>query len=223
MIDWRKWWPRKDDRDQETYMTTVSASRVSGHVNLFDSEHKHQAFIALRIMTANRERSLSRDWVYSDKELVEVYMSESQWATMISSLNSGSGTPATLQHFMHERVEQPPEPEQRVDLFAGEMAQTLSKVIDRIDEMSKGRLTKAQLQELAMMKQDIKSNMPFVANKFDEHMEKRVERAKADVEAYMNNAVSRVGLAALAAKDDGLKFLEGDDQTTVCSRGTEGG
>ena len=208
MIDWKKWWPEREGKNQKRHMVTVAASRVSGHANLFDSEHKHQAFIALRISTAERERNLSRDWIYSDKEICEVYMSQAQWATMISSLSSGSGIPATLQHILQERVEQPPEPEARVDLFSGEMAKTLSGVIGRIDEMAKGRLTKAQLSELAMMKQDIKSNLPFVASQFDEHMENRVERAKADVEAHMNNAISRVGLAAIAQSENLVRMLE---------------
>lgn len=47
---------------------------------------------------------------------------------------------------------------------------------------------------------DIEQNIPFVAKSFDEHMEQRVEKAKSEIAAHMQNAISRAGLAALEAE-----------------------
>lgn len=217
MIDWKKWWRYQNDshtplhmdhvREQEPYMVTVQASRVQGDASLFDSEHKHQGFIQLRIHSAYRDRGLGRDWIHSDKEIIEVSMSEAQWAAMISTLNYGSGVPATLNHIFHEGVEQPSAPDTRTEKYHSEFMQRMQAAIDKIDAMSNGKLTKAQKTELAMIRQEITANMPFMARQFDEHMETRVERAKSDIEAHMQNAVQRVGFAALAQSEKLVALL----------------
>jgi len=82
-----------DIKEGEPYMGTVQISRVSGHVALFDSEAKHQHFIALRINHADRRRSLSQDWIHSKGQVVEVYMTEAQFAaTLLGSVYLPSAT-----------------------------------------------------------------------------------------------------------------------------------
>jgi hypothetical protein len=220
-IDWDKWWPhwktpRKSsmhdsETEQAPYMVTVQASHVSGDAALFDSEHRHQGFVALRIHSASRDRGLGRDWIHADRELIEVNMSHAQWAAMISTQNSGSGVPATLQHILHERVE-PPKVDRRTEKYGHEMLAMVQGAVDRIDELSQTKMTKAQQSELAMIRCDITSSISFVADSFDEHMETRVERAKSDIEAHMNAAVQRVGLAALGSSERLAKLLEGEKQ-----------
>ena len=218
MIDWKKWWPGPSAGGRlgvmagevvecEPYMVTVAANHVSGDAALFDSEHRHSGFVALRIYAAERERGLSRDWIRGRGELIEVCMSHAQWAAMISTPNSGNGVPATLQHIFHEKVEQP-EVDKRTEKYGKELLETLRGAVVRIDAMSKGKLTKAQIRELAMIRQDIMSNVPFVAASFDEHMETRVQKAKSDIEANMNAAVQRVGMAALAQSGRLVELLE---------------
>lgn len=222
MIEWSKWWSklgvsgrernsRMDEPvEQKPYMTVVRASRVSGQSALFDSEHVHSHYIQLRISSAYRERGLSKDWIYEDKEIIEVSMSEAQWAAMISSLNFGSGVPATLNHVFHERVEQPVRAESRTEKFGSELVARLERALQRLDDLEKTKLSKSQISEIAMIRQEIKSNMPFVAASFDEHMETRVEKAKSDIEAHMNAAVQRAGFAALASAERLTKLLESD-------------
>lgn len=218
-VDWKKWWPDwaakrasfdGEEIEQAPYMVTVQASHVTGDAALFDSEHRHQGFVALRIHTASRTRNLSRDWIYADKEILEVHMSHAQWAAMISTPNSGTGTPATLQHIFHERVEQPPV-DNRTAHYGPELVAMLEKAIKRLDALSGTKLTKAQKEAIRMVKQDIQSNIPFVANSFDEHMEGRTQKARSDIEAHMNAAVQRVGFAALAQSERLVGLLEKKD------------
>jgi hypothetical protein len=217
-IDWKKWWPswgesRVDDFhgelvESEPYMVTVQASHVSGDAALFDSEHRHSGFVALRIHSAERQRGLSRDWIHARKELIEVHMSHAQWAAMISTPNSGTGTPGTLCHVFQQRVEQP-QPDRRTEKFGPELMARLDRALAKIDALMEEKMTKAQKAELAMVRQEIVSNMPFVANQFEEHMETRVQKARSDIEAHMQASVQRVGLAALAQSERLAKLLEG--------------
>lgn len=192
---------KRTGSEQKRYMGVIGACRVSGHVNLFDSEHKHQGFVTIRIGTAARSRQYGRDWIKKDTQLIEVHLSESQWATFVTAMNYGDGVPCTLSWIMGENIEQPEAPEQRTKLFKDDFLKTIQNAVDRIDGMlSESKLTKAQQNELRMIRQEIVSNAPFMEKQFSEHMEDRVERAKADVEAYMNVAVQRAGLAALLSE-----------------------
>ena len=219
MIDWKKWWPRFGENHQsmmadeptecEPYMVTVAANHVSGNVALFDSEHKHIGFVALRIYSAERSRGNGRDWVRGNRELIEVLMSHAQWAAMISTPNSGNGVPGTLQHILHENVEQP-SVDRRTEKYGPELVGMLSRAIERLDAMKCGKLTKAQQDELSMIRQEIAANMPFIAKQFDEHMETRTEKAKSDIAAHMNASIQRVGMAALAQSQRLVGLLEKD-------------
>jgi len=211
-VEWAKWWRgtshggRRDiqETEQAPYMGTVQVSRVSsgppGGV-LFDSEHGHQHFIQLRINSAYRVRSLSHDWVHQDKELVEVSMTEAQWASMISTLNHGSGTPCTLGHILQQQPPiKPTLADDRTSLFAGELNDTQTRILGRLDELMQGRLTKAQKHELDVIKSHVAGNAKFVAESFDKHMEHRKAKFQAEAEATMNATIARLGREALAQR-----------------------
>lgn len=196
--------------EEEPYMVMVGAQRRQGDTVLFDSEHRHQNYIALTIVQASRERGLSRDWIFGGKEIIEVAMSEAQWASMISSLNFGSGVPGTLQRLQGERIPQPKLPAPRTDEFSKEIVTAITDVLDRLNELKKGKHTKATMHELDVITSHLKANIPFVAESFDKHMEDRVEKAKVEIEAHMVATVQRAGLDALLtqAQDRQDKLLD---------------
>jgi hypothetical protein len=203
-VDWTKWWRERPGRDTEQapYMTVVQASRVScggaGAV-LFDSEVRHRHLISLTIRSAYRDRHLSTDWIHQDKDLIEVYMTESQWAALISTLNHGSGTPATLRHIMHQPPAVQPElPEDRTRLFEGEVKETLLGLVQELAAITdEHKTTKRVEHAIKVVKDKLASNVNFVGNRMVEHMEERKARTKAEIEAHMNAAIARAGAEAL--------------------------
>lgn len=199
-------------REKEPYMVMVGAYRIQGNKVLFDSEHRHQNYISLRIVQASRERSLSRDWIYGEKELIEVNMSEAQWASMISSLNFGSGVPATLFRLQGQSIPQPKMAEARTDEFSKEIVSAITDVVGRLDELKKGKHSKSTIQELEVIISHLKSNIPFVAESFDKHMEDRVEKAKVDIEAHMVATVQRAGLDSLLTQAQALTQIGRDEE-----------
>src|SRR5437868_8231795 len=92
--------PTQTERgEQHPAFGMIGASRVShsppGAV-LFDSDVQHQHYVVVRVRTAARRRDLNRDYLYADQQIVEVAMSEAQWASFVSSMNTGDGVPCTL-------------------------------------------------------------------------------------------------------------------------------
>ena len=82
----------------------IGVGRVSGHTRLFGSDFTHHNYISLRISTAKTIESYGvKTSVHSDEQIVEVCLSEVQFARMITSLNMGEGTPCTLEY-----VQMPP-------------------------------------------------------------------------------------------------------------------
>lgn len=188
----------------------IGASRVQGRVVLFGSELQHHGYISVRISKAVKHRSLSTDWYHSKGEIIEVLLSEAQWATFVSAMNVGDGVPCTLSHLNRQSVPQISEPEEtHHDVFAREVETKLAEVAKRLvslaNALPEGPLPKTKVADLAKSLTNIagnlKSNTHFVAEQFQEHMENVTEKAKIEVNAFVTQAVTRAGLAAIAGKD----------------------
>jgi hypothetical protein len=183
----------------------ISASRVSGNRELYQSEFSHQHFISITLRHSELHRSLSRDWPFTRKEVVQVDMSESQWATFISSLNSGSGTPCTLSSIQEERVPPIKRVTSTTDKFREESRVTLQQSLVRLERLKmmieEAKLTKSRqselLSEVGQIKRSLTSSIEFVASQFDEHVEETKEKAKVELEAYLSNHIHQVGLEQL--------------------------
>src|SRR3546814_14202860 len=62
----------------------IAASRVrcAGGEILYGSDFPHQNFVSIRICRSSLNRDLSNDWHYGKDQMMEVNMSEAQWATL---------------------------------------------------------------------------------------------------------------------------------------------
>jgi hypothetical protein len=183
----------------------IGAFRVSGGAHLYGSDFNHHAFMMVRICMSSHRRSLSQDWHYGEQEIIEVAMSEAQWATFVSAPNIGSGVPCTIRSRDGKYVADMPPPEDRTKQFADEAKKTLAASIQEIksaiayiDDMKLPKKTAEQIKgRLNHALTHLNSNVPFVAQSFGEHMENTVEKAKCEVHGYMTNVLQRSGLAAV--------------------------
>jgi hypothetical protein len=199
---------KSDDRGEQynhPAFGQIGASRVTGHSSLYDSDFDHNAFITITIRRSTLNRNLGRDWHFGHGELIEVALSEAQWATFVSSPNQGTGVPCTIQHIQGERMPGIPMAD-RVPQFEKEMKETLSDSLRHLNELQaevealglSAKKTDKLLGTLRMARMQIESNAPFVESQFGDHMEKTVEKAKAEVHGYMTNVINRAGLAAIS-------------------------
>jgi len=183
----------------------ICASRVSGHAVLYGSEFNHQHYVCIRIKTSAHVRSLSNYWHHGQRELIEVCMSEAQWASFVSSMNVGDGPCCTLHHFNGELVPQPPEPKQTTAHFRKEIAQvyvevqaTLSAIADELGEAIGKRRSEELQKRVRTAAHRIVGSAGFGADQFDEHMESTDEKAKIEANAVVEAAVRRAGLQSIA-------------------------
>lgn len=197
----------KVTRHRHPAFAQIGVSRVSGgHTALYGSDFNHNAYMTIRISRSELNRDLSHDWPFEREQVIEVALSEAQWATFVSSPNMGSGVQCTLQYLQGEMIPGLPDPVSRSEQFAGEAKERLDRATRRLDQMldeidalglPKGKAEKLR-SEVRMARQDLASNLPFVAKSFAEHTERVTEHAKAEIHGYMTGVLMRTGVKALS-------------------------
>lgn len=196
----------------------IGANRVSGGTTLFGSDFVHQHFVTITVRHAKFRRDLSRDWHHGTNEIVEVALSEAQWATFVSSMNVGDGVPCTLERIGREFIPSIPLRKQE-DAHRAEFADDLKNATALVDaaigdiEGEIGAAVSATkrgkiLARLLLLRRKLSDSMPFVAQSFAKHMEVTVEKAKVEVNAYIQQSVMRAGLDALGARATAPLLLE---------------
>ncbi len=196
-----------------------SASRVSvggRGVTLYGSEFPHHSYIALTLTTSTQRRDLSRDWYHNDQHIVKFALSESQWATFVSSLNVGGGVPATLEWLTGQgQLPELPPIDRRSD-YAGDLKNYVKDAVDELKSFEaeidalglSQKKTKALKDKLLRSRRLLDSTIPFVESSFNEHMEEVVEKSKQEVHGYIQNAVNRAGIQAIAENSAKVLSLE---------------
>jgi len=188
-------------------------SRVSGgRSNLYGSSIEHQHYIELTIGHSSHIRHLSYDRYHPREEIVQVAMSENQFAELITSLNSGSGVPCTIQSTenCHDVPQAPPlsKRQQINDEFDKTMKNAalsldiaLSTVSMLLTKKSAGKKDLESVHNLiSHAHMQLASNASFVHKQFDESCDKTVTEAKAEVEAAFLHLIGRLGGEALQDK-----------------------
>ena len=208
-----------ENKEKHPSYGMISVSRVSGsgETSLFGSSIKHRNTIVLSIGTGMVSRELNTEWYFKDKEIIEVEMSLSQWADLISSMNIGNGNPCTIR-WNGERIEECPYDSKRIK-FEQELKETMNETNDDLNTAinsvielldSKKTVTKKDKEEILIAlksaQQNLNENTPFIYKQFNEQMDKTVQEAKGEVEAFTQNKIQSIALSAIAEKQN--KFEE---------------
>lgn len=201
----------------------IGASRVSGGKRLYGSEFQHQNYVCIRIHPSEMHRTLSNEWAFARNiPYIEVALSEAQWATFVSSMNVGHGVQCTLQYKDGQSIPQLPDPKPQREHFKEDVKTAFEKGLGRLDEtkamiegMKISQKAKDELvKQLGLVAQAMTSNLPFVLDQFDQHMETTVEKAKVEINAYATGAIMRAGIKALGGENGEVPLLtlkENDD------------
>lgn len=204
-----------------SYGTLAFHRRTGGPTPLFGSSIEHRDTIAMTLYHADVNRGLHEDRFYGDKAIAEVEMSYSQFAEAITSMNMGSGVPVTIRWTEKDGKIPPCDFISKREQFADEFKEKRKKateesqqIINDVAELfeQKKNLTKADRQEilskLSKLNQDIGCNMDFIADQFNEQMDKTVMEAKGEIESFCQNKVNSIANAALVEHKDDLLRLE---------------
>lgn len=193
---------REDHGNEEAHPAwgMIGASRVQTSppgANLFDSDIRHQHTVVVRISTASRRRHLARDWKHAEKNFVEVEMSEAQWASFVSSMNSGDGVPCTIRRREDELQVPGFPPEARLRESIEEVRTAAAKAFERVAEAMAAyeeKKSAANLRDLHFAIQNAPSNIAFVGDSLTEHAENVVQKARVDIEAMVLAKAAQLGI-----------------------------
>lgn len=189
---------------------------TGGNVEMFGSDISHNERIALRIDLAYEETAYGIPNYRSHPQgqggrVLELEMTAYQWANLVAS-HSGNGVPCTLRHVTpHGTGTIPLIREQNTNEVQAnrEIEALLRSMMDRHAEgvealrtlAAKGKANKKELTEALALVQNVHNKLPevtaFALETFKENSEVIVAKANAEVEASINNLVTRTGLKTL--------------------------
>lgn len=183
----------------------IRATRVTGHCALYGTDFIHNNLVKIAIGRSALHRSTSHDWPAPGAELIEVYMSEAQWARLLSSTGAvDAETQCTLVKLGPDAVPGLPPPESRADEFADELRNTQSRAINSLGDLRTAidglGLSKRSAASLAAMVDNaltqITANSEHVVRQFGKHAEHLVEEVKTEVSAWMQTMIASAQAAA---------------------------
>ena len=197
-----------------------------GERYLFGSSIPHNNVITLTIREGEVDRSLNRDWYLGRRKLIEVAMSESQFAELISSFGQGDGVPCTLREVMGERKEDCPFENKRMQ-FENEVKEHIEEIHADTEKLikevaylfnEKKTFNKADKEKvtdlLNKINREIKSNTPFIMSQFNEQMDKTVKEAKGEVEAFTQTKMHSLALEALKQDNEWIENIKDQNKLT---------
>jgi len=196
-------------------MVSVSRYTCSPPQHFFGSAIAHHAGVSLSISIASRRRNLSNNWYFGEGELVEINMTEAQFAELMCSFNT-SGVPCTINHVnkrvadLYPDVGVPPCPErnERKQIeaeFKREMANITQGLQDLIEKArvleTKPNINKTDRREFLniaeTLQRKIDSCLPFIQGQFNEAMDGVLVNAKADLESFTGQILRQAGVEAV--------------------------
>lgn len=199
----------------------IGISRVNGHQHFFGSDTKPDSYIDIRIKRAEQSNEIGRSWYFGRERLIELRMTNTQFAEMITSLNQGEGIPCTLEFVKGEgKIEQEKEKEYKVDFHKRKMSENAKKVLERlnsqIEDATKSiqKLPKKDQENLnvifSSLKRELNQNFPWYMQQYYETMETVAQDIKSNMEADLMHKLQQLGLETLqnALENKQLKLQE---------------
>lgn len=204
-----------------SYGTLLFNRAYGGKTPLFGSSIEHSNVITMELRHADITRGSNRDDIFGNKPIVKVEMSYSQFAEAITSFGQGTGIPVTIRYTEKDGKIPPCDFVSKREQFTGEFKEQTNKtmkeskeLINEVTELfsSKKTLTKADkeniLKKLNMLNYDIGSNIGFIADQFNEQMNKTVMEAKGEIESFCQNKINAIASASLVEHREEILKLE---------------
>jgi hypothetical protein len=205
----------------------IGLSRTQGSQPLFGSPlDVNNGYVTLRISHADRYGHGDGDVRYFPHgEIINIMMSEAQFAQLITCWNSGVGVPCTLNHVQGKTMPGWPDADQvsetdrvredfnaRVAVLKGTVDATVA-VMEGILE-KKGALTKEEkgrlMEGARALRRFFVDGGPFMTQMFVEAPESTVQKALTEIDAFVARVVQQTGLEALRGQHVlGLRAAQG--------------
>ena len=193
----------------------VGINRVSSSgTSLFGSITTHRSFITLTVKRASNRRHLAQDWIHAESSpLIEIQLSHSQFANLITSPGMGDGTPCTIRAFDGKMVKECPPPVELNSKYAEDLKATTKETVAGLEKLTQQlsqsllpgekplnkTALKELLSEIESALSSITDSIPFIEKQFNEEMEVQRDKMAGEMEAVATHLIHNVGLKAIAA------------------------
>jgi hypothetical protein len=221
--------PRAEEREPEEVQSehesygVIEISNPSGPDRfLFGSSIPHMHSIEMTVKRARLYRDHG-DRTYGHAVLLKIEMSHSQFVEMMTSTGKGSGTPVTLRYVNGKRMEDPPftskrrqhdqEFRLRMRNFVRDLDQNNIEVGEILEKPSISKTDRAALRSAYdRIVAEVRSNIPFFVEQFNEQMDKTVMESTSEIEAFVEGKIRQLGLERFQDEVKGM-ILGGSTET----------
>lgn len=205
----------------------ISLSRVTGHQDLYGVDFPQDHHLSLTISTSSHRRDLSNDWYFEKQLIIQIHMSETQWARFLCSPNT-CGVPCTIartnypgeghrgiEPLKHDTGAQGDLHRNELKATAKEAMEATSEARKKVSELLGGTsIKKSDLKEILSLlekaEREAVANLPFVAQQAGEAIDKAKTSAMGEVEAYIGHRFQQLGSQALQDR-----IAEGMDRKAI--------
>jgi hypothetical protein len=213
--------PHVDTIERHPAYGQIGASRVSGRAQLYGSDFEHNNYITIRLYKSELHRNLSNDTPMTrGGDVMEVSLSESQWATFVSSLNAGQGVPCTINYLNGEgdlpgirrTVNRRAQFEDELNTRLKEVEANVHEIAEKVKALPVSQKKKDEiLHDIRVTLNNMAPNLKFTQEQFGEYMEDTTNRAKAEINAYAQRMFAAPTTPALdSAPAMPVRMLEGE-------------
>lgn len=205
----------------ESYGMLQFSRMTSSHGRpLFGSSIQHKDTIIMTLKEGEVLRHLNNDYYFGSKEIVQVEMSYSQFAEVITAMNIGTGVPVTINYiqgkgsmekcpFVDKKQQYEEEFAEHLEDIKKDANDIIREVKEIFEKKSIGKGDKEEiLKKLQRLETQIGSNTEFIYKQFNEQMEKTVTESKGEIEAFCQNKLNSIALAALSEHHEVFGKLE---------------
>lgn len=197
----------------ESYgMISFSRTSSTDPTYLFGSDVTHTHLIHLVVqLGGERTRDLNHDYYSAHGPIaLDAYLSEAQFAQMVTSLNIGDGVPCTVCRVGEQRFSLPERTKPVIERFTAEaegyIAQAMQEISDARtavqsiydgDKKANKDTLKDLLFRLEVAQRNLTSNQAYLAKCAQERLEKMHAEAVAEFEAHVNASLTKRGLESM--------------------------
>lgn len=194
---------------------TISANRTHHHPeHLFGSDIEHMNTVRLEVCEAERivDIDLNHEQIHSRKSIITIALTEQQFASLITTMNVGGGTPCTIQRRSGVSVDPPPPPvkpaqacRQTLTEKGKKMAEELLSIERDLGALIDGdkppgkTALRELLKRLHYAQCPLTDGMPFLYEQYHEALENAARDAETALHGRVISLFQKLGLDAAKA------------------------
>ena len=201
----------ENDSQEHPSFGLLQFNRISGVARFFGSELAHDSYIKMTVSEAVVERKYNQEWYYqkSNIPILQVRLTNLQFAELITSMNMNSGIPVTIERTEKGIRPSLPDKKNAKEEFEDDTKKTFEELTISIKEsvekakniLENSKLNKRDREGLFILitsiLQEFESNMPFALKNFQEATNRIITEAKIEVEGAIQHKLTTLGLESL--------------------------